>query len=174
MKLQEKNLSFSNSRHKVKDSYTFIQNSKFSYSIKHHFSSEFLLYSIISSRLHLRSTLRSKFESEIECFFPNKKECKQKIRINFLLNALLTCTHNPCHREEPLWRYWRGRACQKVHRHVSQPGSADGPHPGPVELRILGELLSPSGDVLPVLPQCLCRPFLHPVKVSGKSEDKII
>ena len=33
-----------------------------------------LLYSMIASKLHLSRTLRSKFASEIICFFPDKKE----------------------------------------------------------------------------------------------------
>ena len=59
------------------------------------------------------------------------------------------------------------------HRQASWIG-ADGPHPVPVELGILGHLLSPSLDVLPVLLKCLCCPSLHLVKVGREPEEKIV
>ena len=92
----------------------------------------------------------------------------------FVMNALLTCTHNPCHWKETLGGHWWRRNCQEVGCNIGKPGGADGPHPVPVELGILGHLLSPSLDVLPVLPKCLCYPSLHLVKVRREPDEKIV
>ena len=116
---QEKNLSFNNSRHLLKDSYTFI---------------------------FFTMTNFPKFENDIFNKTPS-----------LWIKSSITPLSYPGYT-------WGGLFAPSLHDetghvswNVSQPGGADGSHTGPVELRILGELLSPSGDVLPVLPECLRR-----------------